>query len=441
MTATAKPTPAQAAMIAYFHDGTRSSVRSNQASYTVCEREGWVEKTESFPYHRATDAGIRAIGREVPVHLHTGFGVDGKAVCGEKVTEQTKTATNIDKVTHAGCRAAYDAYREKLTAELRKFARREAPYDGEPQAAPAGDTRRAGTDADDEAAVVEHVEPPAVVRDVDGREFGVGALVVAVAEGDGLRGDRATVIGVTRTAPDPTVVLRFEHLSNPHVRYADEVRVVDETVPCHYARDTREGETACGEAVCTLTGRVASERAGVTCRDCLDVLDTARLMRAGLSREEAEDRVRRNREAEEIEQAEADDIDAAEADDAVYRDKFDDTAEAADETESSPAEEPPTVVRVDGRDVVLADATLVQLAVICRDEMARAQHLNPNEGRRYFRARRASDAALDEIKRRMDTLHRAAVVTGPDSGLADVLAVLDATDRRAGDQPPAAPTT
>lgn len=123
------PSPSQAAAIAYFHNGTRSGVRFNQASYTACEREGWIEPIDDFPFHRATDDGIRAIGLEPPVHLHTGFVVDGKAVCGERVTEQTKTATDIDKTTCVRCAAAHNTYRDGLKVELGKFARREAPYD------------------------------------------------------------------------------------------------------------------------------------------------------------------------------------------------------------------------------------------------------------------------------------------------------------------------
>ncbi|MCX5066707.1 hypothetical protein OOJ91_12535 [Micromonospora lupini] len=99
-------------------------------------------------------------------------------------------------------------------------------------------------------------------------------------------------------------------------------------------------------------------------------------------------------------------------------------------TEPRPAEVEPTSVRLDDRDVVLADASLVELARIHGEARAHAQHFSPYEGRRYFRVRAEGDAALDEIKRRVDTLYRARAAAGEGSGLDDVLAVLDASGRR-----------
>ncbi|MFY1595535.1 hypothetical protein [Micromonospora sp. WMMD737] len=115
MTTTAKPSPAQAAAIAYFHDGTPSSVRHNQASYTACRREGWIREIEVFPFHAATDAGIRAIDREAPVHLHTGFAVDGQATCGEQITDTTQTTTDVTEATCRTCRVAYRTAEQPVT--------------------------------------------------------------------------------------------------------------------------------------------------------------------------------------------------------------------------------------------------------------------------------------------------------------------------------------
>ncbi|WBB94135.1 hypothetical protein [Verrucosispora sp. WMMC514] len=58
-----------------------------------------------------------------PIHLHTGFGVDGTAVCDEPITDDTRTATSIDKVTCTSCRAAYEQYVADLTAELNRWSR------------------------------------------------------------------------------------------------------------------------------------------------------------------------------------------------------------------------------------------------------------------------------------------------------------------------------
>lgn len=104
-------------------------------------------------------------------------------------------------------------------------------------------------------------------------------------------------------------------------------------------------------------------------------------------------------------------------------------------TTPRPVEPAPTSVRVDGRDVVIADAALVELVMICRDKTADAQHMNP-QGSPYGRARQASDAALDEIKRRVDTLYRAANALGRGSSLDEVLVVLDAAERRPAAGPP-----
>lgn len=392
MTVTAKPTTAQAAVIAYFHDGTKPTVRTNQATDTVCLRNGWTENIDKFPFARATDAGIRAIGRETPTHLYTGLGEDAKAVCGEQVGEQTKTATSIDGTTCRACTAAYEHYRAELGTELGKFTRREAPYDQEPEAGPKADARvrrQLGMDAAVVAAVadepvVEFARPVGyasaieqderdaltdTARDCDGRAYRTDARVEVIADGDPMRGRHATatVTGL-RTGVDAMVLLRFEGMSTPVVRYADEVRVIDEPaepagLPSGYNDDPVE---------------VGVDEAALWTPDPLPVPAPA---------------PRR-------------------------------------------AEPAPTSVQIDGRAVVFADASLVELVTVCRDESARSQHLDPHEGRRYFRARAASDAALDEIKRRLDTLHRAAAAAGPGNGLHDVLAVLDAADRRPAAGPP-----
>ncbi|TDC34231.1 hypothetical protein E1211_17955 [Micromonospora sp. 15K316] len=153
---TTRPSSSQAALIRYFYDGTRPAVRANQATYAVCEREGWIVRIEGFPFHRATDAGLRAIELEPPVHLFTGMGETPNAVCGEQVTDATRTAPSIDTTTCPICRADYEEYRKTLTAELGKFARREAPYDQEPATEPTRARQQLGMDA---AAVLDHLAP------------------------------------------------------------------------------------------------------------------------------------------------------------------------------------------------------------------------------------------------------------------------------------------
>lgn len=387
MTVTAKPTTAQAAVIAYFHDGTKPTVRTNQATDTVCLRNGWTENIDKFPFARATDAGIRAIGRETPTHLYTGLGEDATAVCGEQVGEQTKTATSIDGTTCRACTAAYEHYRAELGTELGKFARGEAPYDQEAEVTPTADAqarRQLGMDADDVAAVAVAVTgepaPGATVRGSDGREYGSDATVEVTADGDPMRGRHATVtVTGLRTGVDAMVLLRFEGMSTPVIRYADEVCVIDEAaepagLPSGYNDDPVEDGV---------------DEAALWTPDPLPVPDVTRVEVDGVCG-------------------------------AVTR----------------RVEPAPTSVQIDGRAVVFADASLVELVTVCRDESARSQHLDPHEGRRYFRARAASDAALDEIKRRLDTLHRAAAAAGPGNGLHDVLAVLDAADRRPAAGPP-----
>jgi len=63
-----KPTPSQARVIAQFngdvaaHNGHR---RPTDTTYKVCEKKGWIEQIEAWPYHRTTQAGADAIGVEL----------------------------------------------------------------------------------------------------------------------------------------------------------------------------------------------------------------------------------------------------------------------------------------------------------------------------------------------------------------------------------------
>lgn len=56
-----KPTGAQAQLIRYFADGTKPTMRITQQTYARCEAEGWIVRTDVFPYHVATGYGREAI--------------------------------------------------------------------------------------------------------------------------------------------------------------------------------------------------------------------------------------------------------------------------------------------------------------------------------------------------------------------------------------------
>jgi hypothetical protein len=65
-TARAKPSKSQEAAIRYFADGTRpNGVRTTHMTYQVCRERGWLEATDTFPFHRATSAGRAAVGLPV----------------------------------------------------------------------------------------------------------------------------------------------------------------------------------------------------------------------------------------------------------------------------------------------------------------------------------------------------------------------------------------
>jgi len=53
----ARPTSAQVEVVRYFNDGTLPSRPYGQGTYAVCERHGWIERCDQWPYHRTTDAG------------------------------------------------------------------------------------------------------------------------------------------------------------------------------------------------------------------------------------------------------------------------------------------------------------------------------------------------------------------------------------------------
>lgn len=59
-----KPSAAQTEAIRYFNGSTTPGqrVRVTEATYAVCVANGWLEKTDAFPYHRTLQAGADAIG-------------------------------------------------------------------------------------------------------------------------------------------------------------------------------------------------------------------------------------------------------------------------------------------------------------------------------------------------------------------------------------------
>lgn len=59
-----RPTPAQARVIRQFNGDTRAHDEHRPptyATYKICECRGWIEETDTWPYHRTTPAGLAAI--------------------------------------------------------------------------------------------------------------------------------------------------------------------------------------------------------------------------------------------------------------------------------------------------------------------------------------------------------------------------------------------
>lgn len=59
-----KPTESQRQLILYFAGAHKPWVKTTRQTYTRCEAEGWIEPTDYFPFHKATEAGRRAVGME-----------------------------------------------------------------------------------------------------------------------------------------------------------------------------------------------------------------------------------------------------------------------------------------------------------------------------------------------------------------------------------------
>lgn len=60
----AKPTVTQAETIRYFAGLPRRAPRVHkptELTYAACVRNGWIEKTEEWPYHKTTPEGLAAI--------------------------------------------------------------------------------------------------------------------------------------------------------------------------------------------------------------------------------------------------------------------------------------------------------------------------------------------------------------------------------------------
>ncbi|MFI2663322.1 hypothetical protein [Micromonospora carbonacea] len=60
--ATRIPTKSQAYLIAHFADRPfPEKARANQTTYKKCRDNGWLEATDTWPYHQTTDDGIAAL--------------------------------------------------------------------------------------------------------------------------------------------------------------------------------------------------------------------------------------------------------------------------------------------------------------------------------------------------------------------------------------------
>lgn len=59
------PTPAQRAAIRYFNgDVAAGANRWSATTYKVCERNGWIEAVDVWPFRQTTRAGAEAVGME-----------------------------------------------------------------------------------------------------------------------------------------------------------------------------------------------------------------------------------------------------------------------------------------------------------------------------------------------------------------------------------------
>lgn len=86
-----KPTINQAQLIAYFDGGQPPTRRTTKATYELCEQQGWIERTDAYPFHRTTEAGRQVLagaeldsrdvranatnrkGRYIPTSEYVGF--------------------------------------------------------------------------------------------------------------------------------------------------------------------------------------------------------------------------------------------------------------------------------------------------------------------------------------------------------------------------------
>lgn len=105
---TRKPTPAQAARIRYYNDGTGKGYHSPRSLKTteVCVREGWLIRLTVMPYFRTTAKGAEAIGEPWAHKPITHMRIDPTAdvVCGVK-DAKSLTVIRVD-VDCAECLAA-----------------------------------------------------------------------------------------------------------------------------------------------------------------------------------------------------------------------------------------------------------------------------------------------------------------------------------------------
>lgn len=82
-----KPTPAQVELIRAYGGEQRSGRRVGNATLRSCDRNGWIEPTEQWPYHRTTKLGAEAAGMEYDPLFARLIAV-GDRVCGRDVTLQ-----------------------------------------------------------------------------------------------------------------------------------------------------------------------------------------------------------------------------------------------------------------------------------------------------------------------------------------------------------------
>lgn len=93
------PSRTQAELVRYFDGGPVGTSRALSTTYEACRNAGWIEPTDSFPFHRTTDAGRRAL---------TAFEnrVPGKVGRPRKHNRKVTVVTEVDGPTFDAIEAA-----------------------------------------------------------------------------------------------------------------------------------------------------------------------------------------------------------------------------------------------------------------------------------------------------------------------------------------------